>query len=62
MTNSEEPSEAERRPGEPLFEPDETQAAVPVDAEATLRNDVVEREKERFGTPTKPRGIPARSR
>ena len=49
MTNAEEPSTPERRPGEPLFEPDETQAAVPVDADATLRHDVVEREREHFG-------------
>lgn len=49
MTNAEEPSIPERRPGEPLFEPDETQAAVPVDADATLRHDVVEREREHFG-------------
>jgi hypothetical protein len=49
MTDTEHPSSPERRPGEPLYEPDETQAAVPVDADATLRHDVVEREKERFG-------------
>ena len=49
MTNAQDPSTPERRPGEPLFEPDETQAAVPVDADATLRHDVVEREREHFG-------------
>lgn len=49
MTDTEHPSSPDRRPGEPLYEPDETQAAVPVDADATLRHDVVEREKERFG-------------
>ena len=49
MTDTEHPSSPERRPGEPLYEADETQAAVPVDSDATLRHDVVEREKERFG-------------
>lgn len=49
MSNADQPTPPQRRPGEPLYERDDTQAAVPVDRESTLRHDVVEREKERFG-------------
>jgi hypothetical protein len=49
MTNTDQPTNPQRRPGEPLYERDDTQAAVPVDRDSTLRHDVVEREKERFG-------------
>jgi amino acid transporter len=49
MSNTDQPTNPARRPGEPLYEHDTSGAAVPVDRESTLRHDVVEREKERFG-------------
>lgn len=38
-----------RKPGSPVYDTDSTAAAVPVDATHTLRQDVVDREKEEFG-------------
>jgi len=50
MTNPTNPvGDADRRPGSPVFDSGVDAAAVPVDANHTLRQDVVAREKEEFG-------------
>lgn len=43
------PDAAYRRPGDPVYDHDSTDAAVPVDRTHTLRNDVLERERSEFG-------------
>ncbi|HEY8282620.1 MAG TPA: YrzE family protein [Leifsonia sp.] len=43
------PAPDARHPGDPVYDRDATSAAVPVDSEHTLRNDVVEREHAEFG-------------
>src|SRR4051812_18702421 len=43
------PAQEPRHPGDPVYDRDATGAAVPVDSDHTLRNDVMEREQAEFG-------------